>query len=381
MRINDPWSVVVDAEGGLIICDRGNHVVLRVSPDGFLSIVAGSGTVTGLESDGGPATSAFILWPNEVAVDRDGNILIADERNGAIRKVGADGIIHSLEAAPTNGTVKARVDAAPRAILAAEDGSIYYSDSTEVNRLVPSQSMLSQALPEVTSTGVVNAASFVFGPVAPGMIISVFGLNLGPIEGVTAEVSKEGFLPMSLAECRLLFDGEPAPMLFASGEQVNGVAPFSLQGQATTSVQIEYRGRLSNAVVLPVSLATPAVFGTDGEPAILNQDGTLNSQENPAARGSVVSVYATGAGQTTPPGVDGQLVAGELPLTNLRVTATMGGVPTEVLYAGGAPGLVHGALQANIRVPENLPDGGAWADLVIRIGAAQSLPGIDLAYE
>lgn len=267
------------------------------------------------------------------------------------------------------------------ALLAAEDGSIYYSNRTEVNRLVPSASMLSKALPAVTSTGVVNGASFVFGPVAPGMIISVFGLNLGPIEGVNAEVSQDGFLPTSLAECRLLFDGKPAPMLFASGEQVNGVAPFSLQGQATTSVQIEYRGRLSNAVVLPVSLATPAVFETEGGPAILNQDGTLNSQENPAARGSIVSVYATGAGQTTLPGVDGQLVAGELPLTNLRVTATMGDIPAEVLYAGGAPGLVHGALQVNIRVPEGLPDGDVRADLVIRVGAAQSLPEIDLLYE
>src|SRR5262249_4755743 len=94
-----------------------------------------------------------------------------------------------------------------------------------------------------------------------------------------------------------------------------------------------------------------------GQGAILNEDGTHNSVSNPAAQGSVISLYGTGAGETDPLGVDGELARDPLPKPKAKLVATMGGQPAEIVYAGAAPGLVNGYLQVNLRVPLTLEPG------------------------
>ena len=227
-KLLNPTSVTVGDDGALIICDQSAHVVRRVSPEGFISTLAGNGKPGKLEGDGGPATAASLGAPSAAVSDSVGNIFIADFGNNVIRKVDKDGIIRSLQVASPARPSPRRFTGRVSGLAVATDGSVYYSISTQVNRLVPSESMLFDPLPEVLTTGVVNAASSTFGPVAPGMIFSIFGLNLGPPVARGAEVSADGFLPTSLADCRVLFDGIPAPILFTSRNQTNGVAPFSL---------------------------------------------------------------------------------------------------------------------------------------------------------
>ena len=110
----------------------------------------------------------------------------------------------------------------------------------------------------------------------------------------------------------------------------------------------------------PVS---PAIFSLDssgqGQGAILNQDYTVNGPANAAARNSVVMIYATGEGETTPVGVDGKLAVEPWPRPRQPVAAFIGGVEAEVLYAGGAPGIVAGLLQVNARVPSTVVPGTA----------------------
>ena len=83
-----------------------------------------------------------------------------------------------------------------------------------------------------------------------------------------------------------------------------------------------------------------------------NQDGTLNSASNAAAAGSVVVLYATGLGQTSPPQLDGvresSLVLAE---TVIPVNVTIGGMPAQVIYAGSAPGQIAGVMQVEAVVP------------------------------
>jgi sugar lactone lactonase YvrE len=103
-QLNRPFGVAVDGAGHLYIADADNHRVRKVTPDGKISTVAGTGKA-GFEGDGGPATSAKLDFPVGVVVDSAGGLYIADHRNQRVRKVAADGTISTLV-----GTGKAGFD-------------------------------------------------------------------------------------------------------------------------------------------------------------------------------------------------------------------------------------------------------------------------------
>jgi uncharacterized protein (TIGR03437 family) len=142
--------------------------------------------------------------------------------------------------------------------------------------------------------------------------------------------------------------------LFASPSQIDTVVPFGVTG-TTAQIQIMYQGQPAVSATVPVQPASPAVFSMNGEGggqgAILNQDGSVNTHSNPAAPGSVVVLYATGAGITMPASQDGQIVTAPYPEPMLPVSVSIYGLPAQVLYAGAAPGLVAGVLQINVIVP------------------------------
>ena len=105
----------------------------------------------------------------------------------------------------------------------------------------------------------------------------------------------------------------------------------------------------------------------------MNQDGTINGPDNPATRGDVVSIYATGEGQTTPPGTDGFIVgAANLCRPIQAVTVSIGGQPAEVLYAGSAGDAVAGLLQVNARIPFGIAPGTAAAVTISNGGSSQA---------
>jgi CheY-like chemotaxis protein len=115
---------------------------------------------------------------------------------------------------------------------------------------------------------------------------------------------------------------------------------------------------------------------------MLNEKGCCNSARNPAARGSIAVLYATGAGQTSPPGVDGNIPPtgrmADYPVPELPVRVTVGGQTAEILYAGAAPHAVSGLLQVNFRVPANAPTGDA-VPLVLTVGDGRSPDGVTMA--
>lgn len=134
------------------------------------------------------------------------------------------------------------------------------------------------------------------------------------------------------------------------------------------------------ATTVAVVAAAPGVFviGPAGQGAVLNRPAySVNGPSNPAATGSVISVFATSGGLTQPRGEDGKVVE-EPQALELPVTATIGSLPATVLYAGAAPSLVTGALQFDIIVPAGAPAGDAVA-LVITVGGRQSQPGVTIA--
>ncbi|MGA3205472.1 MAG: hypothetical protein ABSF12_23490, partial [Bryobacteraceae bacterium] len=234
---------------------------------------------------------------------------------------------------------------------------------------------LAQAPPVIFEGGIVNAATYAGGGVAPGEVVAIFGQNLGPVAGLSNQVSA-GVVPNSLSGARVWFDGIAAPVLYAGAGQLNVLAPYEIAGQTSTSVRVEYLGVFSPAVSVPVLAAQPGIFTLNalgaGQAAVLNQDYSVNSTASPAVRGSTILIFATGQGSVSPAGVDG-LVAlapstGQQPLA---VTVQIGGQTATVSYAGNAPGLVEGALQVNAIVPATVTPGNAVA-VVVAVGGASS---------
>jgi len=111
---------------------------------------------------------------------------------------------------------------------------------------------------------------------------------------------------------------------------------------------------------------------------VLNQDGSLNGRSSPAKPGDVVVLFATGEGQTLPSGQDGVLAGGDIPRPALPVRVLIGGKGSQVLYAGGAPGLVSGVFQVNVRVPEDVNAGDA-VEVILQIGENSSIAGATLS--
>jgi uncharacterized protein (TIGR03437 family) len=235
---------------------------------------------------------------------------------------------------------------------------------------------LSNASPNLTAAGVLNGASFASGPVSPGEIVSLFGTAIGPPTPASLALTNPRLVANSLAGVQVYFDGTPAPLLYASAGQVNVVVPYSVAGQSTTVLQLEYLGVLSSPIMLQVAPTSPGVFSIAGSGAgpgaILNsRDETVNSALNPAVRGDWVSIFATGAGVTTPASVDGLLASAPLPAPNANVSVTIGGLPCTTNFAGAAPGFVSGLLQINAQVPAGVAPGPA-VPVQVNIGSASS---------
>jgi uncharacterized protein (TIGR03437 family) len=119
-----------------------------------------------------------------------------------------------------------------------------------------------------------------------------------------------------------------------------------------------------------VAPSAPGLFTLDssgaGNALAVNfSTGQLNTPSSPASQGDFLILYATGEGQTTPAGVDGQLAPSPAPIPTHSVAATVNGIPANVTYAGGAPGIVAGVMQVNLQIPNGVPPGAASVKLLI----------------
>jgi uncharacterized protein (TIGR03437 family) len=274
-----------------------------------------------------------------------------------------------LSISPTSGTTPAKISVSVNAtnlspgtyngtILVA--GIAGATGQTTINVIL--------TVPPPTIRSVVNAATYVSGSVvSPGEIVTIFGTNIGPATaaGLTLDPTTRG-VATSIGGVQVLFNGTPAPMIYASSTQVSAVVPYEMVGIATPAVWIKYLGQTSNAFQLTSVTTAPGLFTQNssgsGPGAILNQDNSLNGPGNPAAKGGIVQVYLTGEGQTSPGGTTGKLttVSPTPPLTPyplLPIGVTINGQPALYTYAGEAPGLVAGVMQLNVQIPSNALSG------------------------
>jgi uncharacterized protein (TIGR03437 family) len=221
--------------------------------------------------------------------------------------------------------------------------------------------------------GVGNSAGLtVSNTVAPYELVSLYGFGLGPQTPVGGEVV-DGVVTSSLGGVQVLFDGTPAPLLFAGPTRIDMIVPSAVYGRGTTALQVVTPSGVLTGPTMLIAPSKPGVFlasaggSTSFAPpaTALNQDGSVNSDANPAALGSIVTVWASGCGISSDPQSDGTILRFAeggpiLPVSMfsfdlIAASRSLGSLPgplsLEVLFAGDAPRMVAGVSQINFRLP------------------------------
>ena len=232
--------------------------------------------------------------------------------------------------------------------------------------------------------GVGNAANgTVDNALVPGELVSIYGLGIGPSPAVTAEPDS-GKYPDTLAGFQVLFNDTPAALTYVSDTQINVVDSADLSASTVVTVKVVTNGATLAQITLPQAATRPGIFRNAEYAAAVNQDGTINSEHNPAKSGSIVSIWATG-------GAAGFDSAGGYVTTSANVVnyydpngffqvlapaLAVGYVPYEfypVTYAGPAPGLIGAVFQINLQVSTPpLRPGGALATVSLLAGSVVS---------
>lgn len=208
----------------------------------------------------------------------------------------------------------------------------------------------------------VDAASFGNSDqVSPGAIVTLFGSRMGPRDPVSFQLVN-GRVPVVLGGTQVLVNGEPAPILFSSYGQLNLILPTSLTIHSAPTIQVVSNGSpgngLHSSTVYDTGLSLFRIDDSLTYPAAaLNEDGTVNSPRNPTKKGSRLVLFGTGGGATMPTFAAGDVTPLALrPLQyGARVDILGEPTPLTVEYAGGAPGLVAGVDQINVKLPDVIP--------------------------
>ena len=322
-QVGSPSGVAVDSAGVLYFFD-GDSQICRVSRDGIINTIAG--TSFGYSGDGGPAAVAQLGAGWGLSVDRSGNIYVGDWVNNTVR-------------------------------------------------------LLQPIGSSLNVTSITNAASNLSGSISPGEIVVLYGSLLGPAALTQFHVNSAGNIDTQLAGTSVTFNGTPAPMIYTSSTQLAAIIPYEVSG-TSAQVVVTYQGQVSTSATVQLASSAPGLFTLDssgkGQLAAINQDGSINGPGHPAPVGSVVSLFATGEGQTSPGGVDGQ------PAHSSSTTPNRAGYYDNrrpSCYAAGMrvvhPGKWRGLMQINVQIPRNLPSGNSMP-VVVSVGGVPSQAGVTL---
>jgi uncharacterized protein (TIGR03437 family) len=367
--LNAPEAIALDSKDQLYIADTGNNRIMKASATGILTkvteLLKPAGLAINAAGDlfisesvrvskipaGGSLTSVLegIDTPRGLALTPSGDLIVAEAGTHRVRLVSAAGVATLLAGVGTAGfsgdgqpALLAQLDG-PSGVAVDTQGNIWVSDTLNQRVRVLTPVTVGSISAPLTQISVLNAASLVPGPVAPNEIVSIFGA---------------GF---NASSTQVLFDGTAATVFYASATQINALVPASVKPGSNTDIAIWGGGAKVAEVLATVVAASPALFvSAAGSVAALNEDGTLHSVDNPAPRGSVVTLYATGwdAGSG-------------------GLTVTVGGYSADILYAGPAPGFA-GLNQINIRIPAGFLAPGNQP-VVLHAGSVASPSGPYLA--
>ena len=283
------------------------------------------------------------------------------------------------------GTLPTYVTLSPTGVLQATfpiagAQTISYVVTDAVGNSVQSSVKIQATLPAPATTAIVNSASNLPGAVSPGEIITIYGTNLGPTTASYATFGTNGDVTTQLGGVQVMIGSIAAPLLYVSATQINAVVPSFAQSP-TANLTVTYNGQTSTNTQVTVKGYAPGIFviGTSGglsQAAVINQDGTINGPNHPAPKKSIIAIYATGAGLQVPGLRDGQIATGASTVNTPGLSVLIFGQPAMLDYAGAAPGLVAGAEQINVTVPDNVASGPVSLSFSVGSVANSSQPNV-----
>ncbi|HEY1242906.1 MAG TPA: hypothetical protein VGF16_20230 [Bryobacteraceae bacterium] len=434
-QINAPAGLAVDAANNLYIADFANNLVRKVTPDGVINTVAGTGVET-YSGDGGPALQAGLDGPLSLAVDAAGNLYIADTNNHVIREVTPNGIIQTIAGTGASGfggddgpPAKAQLSA-PAGIAVDATGNLYISDGSRLRKIIPSAAVITTIAGSRTSgysgdngiatlaafnglsgvavdaagnlyvtdsgnnavrllqpmaaamtlSAVTSGASNQLAPAAPGEIVVLYGSGLGPAQLIIAYPGADGKYPNTLGGTTVTFNGIAAPMLYTSPNQVAAVVPFGVSGTSAQVTATYLTQSVSSSI--PAAATAPGLFTLDysgkGQIVAFDQNFEPNSAANPIRRGGRLMLIATGLGQTTPAGVDGMLASTPPPASGVPPTVMIGGQQAAIVSATAIAGQIQGLMQITVQVPAGVTPGNA-VPVTLQAGTGSAQPAVTIA--
>jgi uncharacterized protein (TIGR03437 family) len=352
-----PVGITAGVDGGLWFADYCNGSIGRLTTAGVITENS-TGTMRGAGPWGiaeGPGDS---IWFTDIATNAIGWVNLYD---GAITKYS------------TGLSAGAGLDG-----IAAGPGGMWFAENTG-NRI----GTITAPSPFFASASVVSAASFALGPVAPGEVVSIFGEQIGPSTPAFLTLDSTGKVATSIGGVSVTFGGHLAPLTYVGAGQINAIVPYEVAGSSSVGVAVNNNGFQSNDATVQLAATGPSIFTLNGSGsgpgAILNQDYSVNTQSNPALKGTVVQIFMTGEGVTTPAQADGAVTIATsafpyTPAPQAAVSVTIGGQPAQLQWAGEAPDFVAGVLQVNATIPATATSGANA--IGVKIGANTSQSGV-----
>lgn len=360
-QLNSPHHIAADTSGQVYVTDTSNgRVQIFGDPNNPLTPSASASANLSLPNLGSPL--GIFVNPST------GEIWVTTVTNNvptATRYPKYD--ILQLNPAST-GTVQAA--ATTLALAQDQYGDLFVADAT--SRVAVYYQGLAGENAQATYQG---------QPLAPGVVASLYPIasttQFATSAMSTAPTVLSGYpMPTTLADEQVMFNGAAAPLYFVSPGQVNFFVPMSAPVTGTADVEVVQvsTGQVLGAASVAMNQVSPAIFcnasggcllnGGFYQAAVLNQDSSVNSATNPAARGSIIQIFCTGQGALNNPPADGAAAVGTSSTTPQTPRVAIGsnfvdsvptlpGDPTNgqwVTYSGLAPGFA-GLWQINVYVP------------------------------
>jgi uncharacterized protein (TIGR03437 family) len=353
-RMNAPRGIAADSSARLYVCDVGNNRVLiydQASTKGPTDDPNPAVTLTGLRSPYGIEVS-----------QATGEIWVTDTANTSNPRVVR---YRSFEQLPIDNYQPTYAVRANAPLAAALDGfgNLFVAEAT--NRVAI-------YYPAMVA---VNAANYVASStraLSPGVIATLYPLGgtLAPEEKKFTDLPNPIPVPKTLGDVQLLFNDAPAPLYYVGPRQINFLVPMSAPTSGTPDLVLQRAstGQILAAGLMQMGEASPALFTAlasgSGQVAALNQDNSVNSPTNAAARNEVIQLFGTGQGFVSGAPADGELATGLVPTSEKPAvwiegsTDDRGGYvpPDYIQYSGLAPSLV-GVWQINIKIPDKTAPG------------------------
>jgi uncharacterized protein (TIGR03437 family) len=208
-----------------------------------------------------------------------------------------------------------------------------------------------------------HAASYNVRPLAPGQLAYLYRLGKA-FTFTPADGTESNPWPTQLGDVEVLVNGVNAPIFRVNESRIDFQVPMSSpsSGNADFEVRRVSTGEIIAATTIAMAPSNPGFFTSNaagtGQAAAVNQDGTVNSPQNPVGRGQVISFYLTGQGRVDGAPPDGSPPTGPVstPVKPVVLSPALGIVNPEFVEYSGL-GAFAGGWQINFRVPEQIPPG------------------------